>query len=267
MRPRFAPLLWLVATLVPVLALFAITAARGWPGTPIDCSDSCFCEASHPGWARQPANTLSNLVPVALAFVAAAGAVRQPPESSAGAAFARAFPVALALQGAGSMFYHASLVEWGGSLDSMSMFLVMGLFLSVNVARLRGFGASTLLGLWGALAAAGVVLASVEGRAIPLVMFAMLIANLGLEVVMSRRRTTNEGWLRAGLAVFVASNVVWALSVAPGTALCAPTSWLQGHAVWHAGAGVAVFLLGVHFARALEAMERPSESRPTPGTP
>lgn len=251
MRARFAPLLWLVATLAPALALFAITAAEGWPGTPIDCSDSCFCEAARPGWLRQPANTLSNLVPIGLAFVAAIGAARRPAASSAGAAFARAFPVALALQGVGSMFYHASLVEWGGSLDSISMFLVMGLFLSVNVARLRGTGGATLLKTWLATATAGILIARLEGRAIPLVMFAMLVTNLGFEVAMSRRRPASERWLRAGLGAFVAANVVWAFSVAPGTALCAPTSWLQGHAVWHAGAGVAVFLLGVHFARAL----------------
>lgn len=254
-RMHRGPIGWLLATLVPSLVGFAIAAAAHWPGSPVDCTDSCFCEAAHGGWIRQPSNTFSNAVPVALAIVAAWQAVAVPATSARGV-FVRAFPVALAFQGVGSMFFHASLVEWGGRLDSLSMLGVMALFFAVNLSRAtKGVSGTRVLATWLGITLAGLPVSWLAAKAVPLVMFVLLIANLSVEVVLSKRQRTDDRWLRGGLLVFLASNVVWTLSVAPTEPLCSPTSLLQGHAVWHAGAGVAVFLLGRHFERALATIQ------------
>lgn len=254
---RRAPIVWLALSLGVTLVAFVIAAARGWPGTPIDCREvTCYCEAPHAGWLRQPANTISNLVPIALAVVAA---LRRPRATTpAGAAFERALPVALGVQGMGSAFYHSSLVEWAGNLDSISMLVVMALFVSTNRLRHRGTFATeragvTLVVVWLAIAALGVVLALVRSEAVSPVMFALLITNLGLEVGVTRRfgPPADERCLRFGLLIFLASIGVWSFSAAPGQLLCAPRSLAQGHALWHAGAGVAVFCFGRHVSRAL----------------
>src|SRR5262245_46393522 len=61
---RFA----VAATAIGFVVLVAGTAAN-WPGPRSDClGNFCYCEAPRGGVITQPANTLSNLAPVGMAF-------------------------------------------------------------------------------------------------------------------------------------------------------------------------------------------------------
>ncbi|MBM6401120.1 hypothetical protein [Phycicoccus sonneratiae] len=54
------PLVVTGITAVVSLALVVLAARGGWLGPDVGRGDG-FCEAAHPGWVRQPANTWSNL--------------------------------------------------------------------------------------------------------------------------------------------------------------------------------------------------------------
>lgn len=260
---RDARELWIVLALA-LAATLAVLApgADGWQGATDAClvGGPCFCERDRGGWIRQPANTASNLGFVAVGLAIAAHLARErragrhprPGNPMTETRFHPAFYAAVtALLGPGSVALHASLLWWGSVLDLVSMFLFVALLFTLALHRWlrarRGSGltATGLAGCYLGLNAALLAVKLVHGHgsgAFGLV----AVATLGLELrLRGRPEVRSDGRLLAGaVAIFAASFGIWLLSQ-NGGALCEPSSWLQGHGVWHlGGAATALALYG-----------------------
>jgi len=239
--------LWITAAaVVASLGVLAAFALAGWPGAPNRCLESfgCFCEAPRPGLVRQPANTFSNLgfIAVGLGIAAARGRLR------AGRATAPSNPLttgtllptlvslAVALLGPGSMFLHASLTGWGGTLDVLSMYLWVTFAIAYAALRAASLTPKGFLVLYAALfAAAGWSKLATSGSSDAV--FGLLIAGfvLGEGAVWRRRPSLHQDrrWLALALGFFAVAFALWLPSRRPDGALCDPHSLLQGHAAWH----------------------------------
>lgn len=243
-------------TTAVILAALAVVGGGGWPGEASGCIEAgdCYCEAFTGDLVEQPVNTLSNLGFVAvglwiLTFVGrpAAGGnlIGDDPRIT------RLYGwIAIGL-GVGSMAFHATMTEWGGWADLVSMYLFITFFLLYEVRTWQDAPADWLLRMW---VWANVLLAGfqwlVDNGIGKFVFAALIVATL----VFNRLVATGRGMGRpvrrdqrlfwTGLGLYLAGNVVWTLSRTNGP-LCAPESLLQGHALWHltSAAAVGVFFL------------------------
>jgi len=246
MRWYVPPLLVFAACVaLAIIAGMLTLNVAGW--RPAFCEGgACFCEAPRAaGWA-QPANTYSNLGYV-LGGLLALGWSGSQPLLPLGAnlmrrqrAYATVFGIAIVAIGLGSLFFHGTLTFVGQFTDLLGMYLLSNLLLVYNLARLFRLKGSAFATLYVGLTVlfGGLMLIAPETRRYT---FAAGIASaLILEVVLyvRRRPKMEPAWLLAALVIFGLAYVVWTLD---GTgAWCDPTSWLQGHAVWHIlGAGSA----------------------------
>lgn len=234
-----------VVTAAAILVFVAVDPAT-WPGVGSGCIEAgdCYCESFHAdGFAVQPVNTASNLgfVLVGLGILTAAGARRRhggqpgPVDIAYGAS-------AVGL-GLGSALFHGTMTWWGGWADLVSMYLFIGLVLSVDVARAAGRDERWALRLWAALVT---VLALVQlplDQGLGKWIFAVLIAvTLLAESRLAGQVSRDRRWLWAGLGLFLAGFAVWSLS-RTGGAICQPDSAWQGHALWHLTSAGAVALI------------------------
>jgi len=247
MRRSAYPELWITAAaVVASLGVLAAFALAGWPGAPNRCLETfgCFCEAPRPGLVRQPANTFSNLgfVAVGLAIATARGRLRAGRTTATsnplttGTLLPTLASLAVALLGPGSMFLHASLTGWGGTLDVLSMYLWVTFAIGYAALRAASLSLIAFLALYAVLfAAAGW---SKLGTSVSSdVVFGLLTAGfvLGEGAVWRRRLALRQErrWLVLALLCFLAAFALWLPSRRPDGALCDPHSLLQGHAAWH----------------------------------
>lgn len=204
--------------------------------------DSCFCEAIHDGWIRQPANTWSNLGFCVAGLVMAWELSRRREAGGLRPVEAAWFAVAVFLVGATSFFYHASLTFLGQTLDVQAMYLVALLAFAVNVDALRPQAprrfAALYLGLNAALAVLLVTVPLLRRFAFALALGAVIAT----EVLLRQRKL--RGWALSpllgaagvqGLAFFI-----WTMDTTH--TWCAPDSLVQGHAAWHLLGAVATYL-------------------------
>ncbi len=254
----------LAATALGLSALTAFAVA-GWPGTLIDCTAQlCYCEGRSPGLWRQPVNTWSNLAPLLAALAMAWHEERSP--APLPATLVVSFPVTLVAQGVGSMFFHASLVEWAGAVDAASMFAVAGLLLAVNLMRGGWLTERDLLRGGLPFITGGVALALFCASAVAPVVGGLFFAVLASEVWLHRRRAgLPAARFRAGLLVFMLGGTVWFGSAVDGMPLCEPSSPWQGHALWHATSAVAVCLFWLNARHAASPRAAPCAAAPRLG--
>jgi hypothetical protein len=160
--------LWTTVFMMVVLVPFFIFVANGWPGAMDDClsdnkaqkpsitENTCYCETFEikdvkngaPG-VRQPFNTWSNLYVLIsgpfLAFVV--WSQRRKREDSRIPTDDRnrfrrrdLYPIfyvqVVIFLGLGSMWFHASIVSWGGIFDQMSMYALIDFILFYTLVRL-----------------------------------------------------------------------------------------------------------------------------------
>jgi hypothetical protein len=220
----------LVRAVGVALALVAATAAGlvvlialapSWDGfQPASCLPHCFCEAVRAGAIKQPANTWSNL-----GFVFVGGLV-------VGAGRDRAFGWAIVFLGPASMALHATLTLGGQWIDVVSMYLVPTLLVARNV-RAPLWAYVVVNGALG-----GVMWVWPGTRRWLFVGLLVVLVASELKVPRPRRL------LALAAAAFASAATAWALDMT-GT-VCAPESWLQGHALWHLGCAAAVGLLYAH---------------------
>lgn len=246
-----------VAVTVASAVVLVAAAALGWPGTTVDCApDGCYCEAAHPGPIRQPVNTLSALGFVAVGLAIGWHASRtRPAERFADPRVLALYAGVVVFLGPGAMFFHASLVEWGGRLDAISMILFIAFALFWDIARAWDLSERAFLTLYG-VGAGGCAawFALFGGSSIPL--FGALVAGTCLlEILLvvplrrlrlGRRREVHgpRRYLLVAVGCFAVALAVWVPSRTGGP-LCDPTSLWQGHALWHllsAGSAGAVYL-------------------------
>lgn len=240
--------------------------------------EQCFCEHVGDGWIRQPSNVWSCLVFVAVGLAiirrgmgdarrALPGREPAPNPLMAHSAYSWVFGVAVIFVGLFSGFFHASLSFIGQWTDVMSMYLVATFIVIYGLSRfypvLQERFALAYLGVNLPLGAMLAVAPELRRY-----VFALLIAaGLGLELLAVRRLglRRRNGYLGATVASFLAGVGIWTLDITK--TVCAPESWLQGHAVWHGFSAAACAFLYAYYRseRAGEACEVRASAAPAGG--
>lgn len=169
---------WTAGFALAVMLPFLIFVNTGWPGNPDTCLDpdrdgkyslkgnTCFCEPfklqdvlqNKPG-VRQYLNTWSNMYIVlsALWLVVYVQTDRKPPSESSNdlnrmrtTDFYPIFYIQVAVFLAlGSMWFHASIVWWGGIFDQMSMYTLVSFILAYSLVRLFNSPLYIFISLYG----------------------------------------------------------------------------------------------------------------------
>jgi hypothetical protein len=201
--------------------------------------DHCFCEAVRSQLIRQPANTISGL-----SFIIVAVLVWSSPNTFAMLpVYRRLYAFAAGLIGLGTMFYHASLTFWGQTADVLGMYLIATFLVLLNVARVRRLSDAALVTIYlasNAILLGGLIVLPAARRYV----FAVLIVlAVSLELLARRREPTGHEtrFFTAAVAVLAIGFLIWSLDIT--RTWCAPTSWLQGHAVWHIAGATALWLI------------------------
>lgn len=254
------------AGIVIVLGVFLIFVAVGWPGAPDDCIDetphACFCEAfdaasvkiGAPG-VRQPVNTWFNLYAIVTSLIVTLFVTFDRKTFSSGApnlmrsrtGVPDLYIFAVLFLGLGSMWFHASLTEWAGIFDGVSMY-VYAAFLSFY--SIRRFWNSPVF-FWVGYAATIGLFAFLHLILPPFInILILVVAYLAVEVyiwvrtgkVMQGRPLTIVLWLLSVTAILAATFFWWASQ--SGNFMCNPDSSFQPHGMlWHPLAGVMAVLL------------------------
>jgi hypothetical protein len=218
------------------------------PALPPGCPWSGFtppnvdwCEREACAWIVNPADTWSNL-----AYLLGALAMWRLARRSARPDLAHFAPASAAV-GVFSFAFHASYTWIFQFFDYVGMFAFLGLVLARNAVRLDWLTTRRERVAW----VVGVATASAcipplfrIGFPIQATVLVGILASVGQELTLWRRGGPARGayasyW--AALAVLFAAG---AFSLADVTrAWCEPDGWLQGHALWHALAALALVLL------------------------
>lgn len=207
---------------------------------PATCQPTCFCELPRTGEILlQPANSLSSLGFVAVGAWIMLDAA-QPGRRAMGILATMWFGFTAIAIGLGSLFLHASLTLWGQFADVAGMYLLGALILARALARWRGLAAGPAVVVY-VLPCAALIGALWLWPDTRRWLFALLLlVALVVEWRFARplRPGVRSGLLLAGLAANLVAFGIWVLDQT--RTLCDPTSWLQGHAVWHLLGAVAV---------------------------
>jgi hypothetical protein len=169
---------------------------------------------------------------------------------------ARLWAVAAAevLIGLGSIAFHGTGTFAGELIDQAGMFMLSCLILSFAAGKARGLSASRTAGLYAATTIAS-TLSILVVRPLGIPLFAVqLVTGLGWTVALWRRAADKAPyrWFFAGLGVFLASFVIWALDIS--RVLCRPDNHvLTGHAVWHVLNAISIERLYRFYAASIEA--------------
>jgi len=232
-------------------------AGAGWPGAPNHClvAGDCYCEAPRPGPIAQPANTWSLLAFGVAGIWVAWRSGRDRASTRAPYLRGRFYPglyaCAVAFMGPGAALFHASLTNWGGAVDVLSMLGWVCFLLYYNMRSLYGWSESRFLTAYLLTIAIAITPRLLFGPAgVPLFSL-LLFAWLATEALIGRPAGTL--WIRrqverkrryfwASIVTNLVALFIWSGSHAGGW-LCDPSSLLQGHAVWHVLNAVAAALL------------------------
>jgi hypothetical protein len=239
-----------VFSIILIIAAALSSIDYSWSNwKPASCMPAhCFCEAIRPGVIAQPANTWSSFgfVLVGLLVIRQSGEDvrrRRPNLMTSQRAYPLLFGMTLMMIGLGSAFYHASLTFAGQFFDVMGMYLAAVFILLYNFSRVSALSARRFVLLYVLL---NLILASIllEWPALRRYIFAALVLfSLWPEyrVRTQKQREINGFFLHAAWWTLVAAFIIWVVDLTKF--LCYPTSWLQGHALWHLlGATAAGFL-------------------------
>lgn len=219
------------------------------------CWPDCFCEAPRDALVRQPANAWSNLGIVALGLAILWAARREPDGRHAAT-----YGALVAFLGAGSFFFHASLTWAGEGIDVLGMYLVVGYLALIGLKRAGRLPGPFPAWFAGLAAVSSAVLLSETGHALRQPLFGGLLAGLlAVECLPSDRRPDRR-WLAGALGLFLVAFTLWTLD--RRRILCAPESWLQGHAVWHLLCAGALGLLFAYYRSEGGAYERDRDRIP-----
>lgn len=206
---------------------------------PASCMpDNCFCEGIRPGAVAQPVNTWSSFGFVLVGLLVlghSAEDTRLLKQNllTRQRAYPALFGAALILTGLGSAFYHASLTFVGQFFDVMGMYFIASFIMLYNISRLKTLSGKNFVItylLLNVLLAFLLIKYPVLRRYI---FGAMIFATLWPEYRLrqTRKLLINNFFLKTAWGTLTLAFLIWTLDLTK--ILCNPTSWLQGHALWH----------------------------------
>lgn len=266
-----------VIAAIVILVPFFVLVGTGWPGKPNSCLDEkpngCFCEhyntadvlKGSPG-VRQPVNTWFNLYALITAWIVAtfiyvdrkknADTTTAPNLMKSTSWMPDLYVFCVLFLGLGSMWFHASLKEWGGKLDGMSMFIYAAFLIFYSVRRLW----NNAIFFWCAYIGTVVLNTALHGIVPSVILINVLVGGYLIVEIMIWCRTgkpfggtilTGVLWWLAVIAIILAT-VFWKLSETGGS-MCDPMSAFQPHGLlWHPLAGVMAVLLYFYWREADE---------------
>ena len=196
--------------------------------------DSCFCEAVRATGIRQPLNSASSL---AFVLVAVLVIVRGSNKT-----IAALFALTLTFVGIGSAYFHATLSFTGQFFDVLGMYLVATLALLMSIRRTRRLGTALLISAYVSMNAllAIILYTAPEWRRW---IFGALLA--GIIWAELKDRESRKPYLIRAIAIMTVAFIVWVIDFS--RIACAPTSIVQGHAIWHILGALASWYLYLHY--------------------
>lgn len=252
-----------------VMIPFLLFVALGWPGAPDSCvyddPPSCYCEKfeladvlAHKPGVRQPGNTWFNLYAVLTSGLVALVLFLDRRSGDARNVMRSANPIAdlyvfaVLFLGLGSMWFHASIVQWAGVFDNLSMYVFAAFLVFYTVRRLWPNDLAFWLMYGGTVVLFTVISALWQWSMKSVVLIGILVvAYLTLEIIacvrqgkfLQGRPLTIALWLTAVVCILLAT-VFWILSGDEKAPLCDPESLAQPHGLlWHPLAGAMAVLL------------------------
>lgn len=249
--------------------VFVWCAALDWPGAPNPCllKGDCYCEAPRPGWIRQPANTWTcaggPLVGLIIAWQAQRRRRRHPaPRTSNRMRSTLFFPglyaLVLTFSAIAPAFFHASLTDWAGKLDILSMYLFAGFWVAYNVTRLFDLSERRFMILYAVLTVVPLIPRVIFGvwgiEVFNLFIIGVVATEFWIRIPVSifglptpRRLRVNRRWLWVALASYLPALLLWEFIGQGDRSLCDPYSLWQGHAAWHLLTGIPPICVYLYF--------------------
>jgi hypothetical protein len=239
-----------------ILAMSAALSSTNYSWSswkPASCMPAnCFCEAIHRGTVAQPANTWSSFGFVLIGLLVIGQSeedvrLRKTNLIRSQRAYPRLFGAALILVGLGSAFYHASLTFVGQFFDVMGMYLIASFIILYNHSRLSPLTGRSFV-IYYLLINFILAVILIQYPALRRYIFGfMILAALVPEYRLRSKKTVmiNSRFLQAAWGTLFLAFVIWTLDITK--ILCHPTSWLQGHALWHLLGAIAGGFLYLYF--------------------
>ncbi|MBY0516655.1 MAG: ceramidase [Bacteriovoracaceae bacterium] len=199
-----------------------------------------WCEETLCAVISEPANTWSNLLYILIPLIIWQFYKKQLQGGL------RSYPVVIFIMGAGSLIYHASNFYPTQILDFFGMFLFTGWCIGMNLIRLKKLQESKLSLFF--LSYSLILTLLLHLMYISKIKFQMIILIAGLVIIATElmAHAQTRKWLFASLGLLI---VAFGFSISDGSRLwCSPTNhMIQGHAIWHLVAGVAMFTIWLHY--------------------
>lgn len=216
---------------------------------------SCFCETIRPEGIRQPANTYSSLAFVVLAVIVVARSTRKwrNPRGALRSRFSSSIlntivlAAAFAFVGFGSAWFHATLSFTGQFVDVLGMYLIATFALLYSIDRLWGLRPVTMATAY--LVVNGILAAVLYW--FPMArrfVFGLLVGAVVVTETRIRQggdRSADRRYLVGAIATLAVAFLIWAVDYS--RIACAPSSLVQGHAIWHILGALASWYLYLYY--------------------
>lgn len=200
------------------------------------------CEALVDGFLSQPANSVTSL-----AFVAAAIAIARSSRVARRARYV--FAALVAATGAGSVIEHGPNPPWADLAHDLPLVALIAYIAVDAAADLTSRRLPSVWWLAPTLALAPLVLAA--PRMADLVQVVIAAIAIGLSAQRARVRPPSRRSIVAALSLLGVGGLIGTLSRS-GWPLCRPDDLVQGHAVWHVFAALALWMLAPVVGRPTE---------------
>jgi hypothetical protein len=248
--------LFLIPLIVSICAmcLFVIYLEVHWLSIGVRGTGG-YCEVTTEGIVVEPINTWSNVAFVVIGLIVAWqlmwGSFDKNDNCLTRSTFMSIFFSSLVIcLGPCSMVMHATYTHEGIELDVLSEYLICAYLVSYGAKRffrlrIRYFIVIFLLIiLICELVSRWNVNIPVLGGPANLLVAVFIIICLVLEllIVFLRRAQIRKRWGIISALTFITAFIIWNFSN-PGGRLCFPTSWFQGHALWHVLCAFALYFL------------------------
>ncbi len=248
-----------LAVAVVSFVLFFISVFNGWFG-PASGAGADFCEASHKGLIKQPANTWSNIgfiiAGITIAWQLSQGHFSANKNTITQSFFyGTFFSCIVILLGPGSMAMHATEASVGGWFDMLSMYLIASFTFAYAVERFYSLSVLQFLIIF-ALSLITCLYVQELPVQVPVVgfignfIFAVFIT---LTVIFEylngfvRKLDQKRKYGYLSLGSLLLAFLIWNLWQ-DDSYLCDPQSLIQGHAIWHILDAVAAYFLFRYYA-------------------